>query len=375
MPILQNIFVAIWFAIASFIPMSAPAQGNPMPAFTVYPGFTQIRLSSVIEIGNMPAVLDQGVLGTCFGCAAATIAQKFICDEASGNSLAPLPCKNLPPEKRVSLLGMIAWSDTNSDRVEGAVKYEEPGYPSNHRNLKLYVDRTDFSSGSNALMNSSLSFSLKPESCYPMSVLIDKYGSSTSGGKRFEQVYLEVREKWSKARSGTANDAQNLRMEIPIKLALSVSEPLFLEAMGKKTFGEFFYHLAFGECKSFRARPTPKFHQNEVKITAKAELFPLISSVLASKRPLQLNTVCLRPIAEGRKCESWHTIVISGVRTVCSVGPGSSDCRPELKVHNCWGEKWQRENNDGWVDAAMLIEHVNYGQSYFERGEVSWLSM
>lgn len=55
-------------------------------------------------------------------------------------------------------------------------------------------------------------------------------------------------------------------------------------------------------------------------------------------------------VAEGR-C-GGHAITITGIKEVC----GSRGCKTLLKVHNSYGQSWQDQNNDGWLEAEPLIE-------------------
>jgi hypothetical protein len=46
--------------------------------------------------------------------------------------------------------------------------------------------------------------------------------------------------------------------------------------------------------------------------------------------------------------------VISGYKKVCN----GSDCKDIFKVHNSWGEEWQKLNNDGWLDADQIVNNT-----------------
>ena len=64
------------------------------------------------------------------------------------------------------------------------------------------------------------------------------------------------------------------------------------------------------------------------------------------------------------KCAFDHAQLITGYRKVCkcasgsgsSCKPNNNDCRELVQVLNTWGKSWQKNNNDGWVDAHELLK-------------------
>ena len=53
------------------------------------------------------------------------------------------------------------------------------------------------------------------------------------------------------------------------------------------------------------------------------------------------------------------------------------DKRDLFKVHNSWGAEWQRQNNDGWVDADQFTSNMGRikvnGKYKIASGSVIWL--
>ncbi len=52
--------------------------------------------------------------------------------------------------------------------------------------------------------------------------------------------------------------------------------------------------------------------------------------------------------------EEIHGAVISGIKEVCY--SETKNCVTMIKLHNSWGENWQRDHDDGWIEARPLIE-------------------
>ena len=49
-----------------------------------------------------------------------------------------------------------------------------------------------------------------------------------------------------------------------------------------------------------------------------------------------------------------HSVVICGYKKVINIK--TKEIIELFKIHNSWGEKWQKENNNGWCNAKNLLE-------------------
>jgi hypothetical protein len=83
----------------------------------------------------------------------------------------------------------------------------------------------------------------------------------------------------------------------------------------------------------------------------------IIKSVLNDGRPIALSGICMDKKMRGKSCNNAHAVVISGFKTLCDK---NNHCLDVLKVVNSWGDAWQRENNDGWLEAKPLLDSTRY---------------
>lgn len=359
----------------------------PSPAFTVYKNLTFVDKVSSREIENMPAIQSQDTVGSCFGCASATVVQKFLCDSDENFKRNGVSCSQLPREKTISQLSLVAWADTNKARANPNSKDknqnpnddQDPEDSDNHKNIKLYEDRTDFSFGSNALRDSVNMFDFMPESCFPFDQLVSKYGSTDSS--LFKNVYGKTKKLYVKMKSETQGSTFHCdecleQLKADFNTTKFSSEALS-SAVEKDSFGEFLYELLFHNCTPLSSNKRPKFKQFPAgkKETADKKLvLGKIKEIIDQKKPVLISSLCLQ-YEDGRPgCKSAHDTVLSGYRKVCpSADYSSSECKTQVKLHNCWGQDWQNANNGGWVDADNLIKNLNEGKHYIESGDLSWL--
>lgn len=68
--------------------------------------------------------------------------------------------------------------------------------------------------------------------------------------------------------------------------------------------------------------------------------------------PLEVS-FCATKESDG-KCQSYHSSTITGQRLVCD----KNICRMQFKIQNSYGRRWQELNDDGWVDAENLSQHM-----------------
>lgn len=352
-------------------------------AFTANKGLEVVPNSENI-VPNMPKIQSQDTVGSCFGCSAATIVQKFHCD--TNSYLKTIPCADSPKDKTVSQFSMVSWAETDKPG-------QTPNAYENHNNIKLYKkdqekedrgeltgERTEVSSGSNALQNFVGTPKFMPESCYPFDQLVNKYGNTN--GSLFQEVYLNTKKLYKAHHKSTEGDGQceECLEQLSRDLVKTITPDIFSSAIKKDTFGKFFYELIFHNCTPVRTRP-PTFRQlpDGNDKMPRVEVLPNLEKIIKEKKkPVQVNSVFLG-VDPKTKQRVYHTLVVSGTRTVCPPDKirnrdfNSSECKKEVKIHNCWGDDWQKRNNDGWVDADSLTKTLNDGKDHVTTGELSWL--
>lgn len=362
---------------------SVPIQSK---AFTTYRD-SLVDPSYNFKIENMPKIQSQDTVGSCFGCGPATIAQKYACDTDSGIKSLGINCASLPNDKLISQFSGVAWADTNDRGLPDAKQKE--GMPESHANIRLYKEATKYSSGANALMHASSTFSFMPESCFPFDQLVKKYGHGEKGPNfLFENTYNKTKELYLKnRRKPTEADGicENCLKTISEDFGTSFSPAALSTALTKATYGQFLFTLIFHNCKPISFSQQPTFNQfpgEGETAEPKAKLFEKIKEVLDEKHPVLIRGVCLQYDSQLKKCSSSHTIVVNGYRRVCPAtnlnsAPTpdlkSSECKLQVKLHNCWGQDWQNSNEQGWVNADSFIEHINFGKTHVSTGALSWL--
>lgn len=345
--------------------------------FQTLVGFNDVP-GSILLIQNMPRVRNQGALPLCSGYTAATIAQKKACD--SRKDKYP-DCGNIPPEKEISPMSMVAWGrDIKADTdITNTLFFNR---------LSLNGDKY---SSVQALYNSHKSFSFEPESCFSIDKLADKYSLADNILPKSMRAEFNVRtaERYGKLIS----DIEHLYMLNKKKKEqkdLSLCESCFSnqlnEMLGTHTdaedvayalerpeFDQFLHAVIYPYCRrlyivtgkprSFGYFPTKEVASN----TRREDYLPKIKAILASGKPVAIDDVCIARNTGTDKCTSLHSFVIAGYKQVCSP---LGKCRDAIKVHNSWGEKWQREHDDGWLDWESIMMNITDPQKI---GTMGWL--
>lgn len=386
--IIYVLLIVLWSSITIFAPALANEKvksntSTPIAseAFTLNQGLTFVddKNSRVLESKNMPTIQSQDTVGSCFGCASATIVQKFFCDSDPEIKRSGKACNELPNEKIISQFSLVAWADINNNKDDPKRSDVDKKDFENHKNIKLYSDRSNVSSGSNALRDSLNEFKFMPESCFPFDQLVSKYGSKDSS--LFKNAYEKTRKLYEKMKSKTESASLQCE-ECLAQLSTDfntnkISKEIFFSAMKKNTFGEFLHELLFYNCSPLSSSKRPKYNQfppGKDQTADKALVFEKMKEILNKDKPVLLSSICLEYSSDRRSCKHSHDTVASGYRRVCpSENYSSNACKNEIKLHNCWGQDWQNLNNNGWVDADNLIKHLNEGRTYIDAGDLSWL--
>ena len=86
-------------AVAMYLFLTSTQAQNLPYAFAIVPADFVEKPGTKIVIENMPRIRSQAAFSICYGFAAATLAQKYYCDEKA--EIIP-NCSNLPPEREIS---------------------------------------------------------------------------------------------------------------------------------------------------------------------------------------------------------------------------------------------------------------------------------
>ncbi|MBC7458606.1 MAG: hypothetical protein H7235_10025 [Bdellovibrionaceae bacterium] len=372
--------IILWsssMAIAAGVSVKSSFAFKPLLDLTVE--------SSKIEISNMPKIRSQGEFPICYGIAAATLAQWYVCKE---KNIAD--CKQVPPESEISPFSMVGWARKNIvicekkdgklfDEIGSEVPAEYCGteklggaIASSYSNLGLFEGAS-----SAAMMNSARAFSFKTEACFKNDEVINRYGKTKDSVEDFlnkvKSLYANNKGKTEGCEScltGIAEEANKLLSTNQINVSL------IKEALDKNTVQEFLYKIVFRDCPSISVsrRPNVKLYPDTYVLAGEKDAASVndiaekVKTVLTQGKPVLLNDICLLRDANNN-CTEEHVVVISGYKEACD--KSGKSCKKLLKVQNSWGADWQKLNNDGWVDEATLMANISH-QSPFKRGVLSW---
>jgi len=153
-------------------------------------------------------------------------------------------------------------------------------------------------------------------------------------------------------------------------------------------FATFLYASLFSATECMPMRNVPRirlsYFPKDNRTAARDEVLDFIRNHFrdaAAPIPLGISNLCLlrrksaellpRP-ATVADVECWHhELVLTGYRLACL--PGGQDCRPEIRVLNCWGEDWQRAHRGGWLDARKLLDAMDIDAPRIAFARLSWI--
>jgi hypothetical protein len=171
--------------------------------------------------------------------------------------------------------------------------------------------------------------------------------------RRLELVY----EKNKKMEASACLDC--VKKELHESLGVEVTTSSAKIALRQDTFDRFLFHTTIGnsKCNDFLSLPSdqlPYFQSYPAKgqTLSYQQKVQHLKNIVKGGRPANLSGLCL--IQGETKCEGSHSVAVTGYRKQCTP---KGDCREVLRIQNSWGEEWQKQYNDGWVDAKTLLDN------------------
>lgn len=315
----------------------------------VIPDASYSKISEAYEVQNMPPVRSQDALGVCYAFTATTLVQHELCQKNKWD------CSNLKPEQQVSDAGAM---------------------------LRFYDPETKerwYLSGGSDWTNSVKSMEKAPiitNKCAPFDQIVNQSNDIVENSKlqaamwdRFERARLAVNQKLYNeecgecaqaiATSSLTEEEKNGSLNLKHKTELEK-----LRAFTMKTHEEAIQQLLVpNECHTENTIPTMKFPDSTR--FPQNEPSRVIAIEMAKKwfkekhKPLAM-TVSLPTPCENNEAKACgvgsHQLVVAGYRKACNP---AGKCIELLKLHNSWGQGWQNQNNDGWVEANSLFDNGN----------------
>lgn len=341
-------FLFLVFALSPFGAQAAYTTAFKLVDKTSFP-----QSQDVIALSNLPRVRSQGGFGACAGYSSAAVAQYYHCKHSNIQN-----CSAVPANKEISPIQMMTFANRDNDQVA-------EGYIASYNNIKFE------GAGSASLRNlASIKVALA-ESCYPFDQVVNKYGDD---GKAVDAMLDRLREMYqaSKRTEGSAC-LECIQKAVQEDLKANANIEDIRMALRQNTFEEFLYRSTIGRsfdnlgCEDIvRIRPIPKIgaFPGEKKVATPAEALAKIKEVIKSGYPIVYDGMC--PYSENGKCLGYHSVALTGYKKQCTAD--GKTCRELVRVQNSWGEEWQRQNDDGWVDAQTFLQSRK-----IEAGSMTWL--
>lgn len=375
--IAASIFLNVAFSIFS-------SRSEGYAAFSlVDPSFQIAKDSTMAE--NLPKRRSQDSLNICGAMTAGLIL------DATNCRTQKLNCANLPDEESFSRLDLARYAHVVPD---------EEKYKSFYDGISEY--------GSSTLIISNIlhrKMSATNHKCSSLDKALTSFGDSKSLSKAQERSWQKLREtydgyksKREKCPTCELDLISTAQSEISQNFNITQNNNDILKAFAQDSYDKFFDRLMVpAECRKIdqavnlfdrHTLSIKTFPEDPLKVTNYKDSLNQIKEVLNKKIPIAVNNVCLGkdfdPIKTQEKsaliqkqgfkvksagktdvqndmfaCSEPHSVVISGYRKICKKD-APDDCRETIKIENSWGETWQKENNDGWVDARAFLDRTAY---------------
>lgn len=296
-----------------------------------------------IEVPNMPPIRSQDGFGLCGTFAAASAIDFINCKQKK------LDCSSLKQSEQVSTLDLASYGLRPDDPSKG---------PDTELNVKIYISGYASEAIRNLYNNS---YTVGRESCAPFeSELSVSAKTIDQANKDAENLAKKFKQMKTEANFCIDCFAREIRETFP---GLGSIQDIRNKLM-EPNYGKFLHKLLIPQkcVKDQKERvPVPEFNmtvwpsEGEGVVATPEKFLEKAKKILANGTPIIADAVCFEdPLpAKADDCNSAHSFIISGYSKMCDK---NNKCKDAFKVHNSWGQRWQNENRDGWMDAKELIK-------------------
>ncbi|MFZ3228967.1 MAG: hypothetical protein WA160_02090 [Pseudobdellovibrio sp.] len=325
-------------------------------AFTVIKDRKKIYPFVAFEkvIKNMPPERCDGSWPICGGSSTATIIDEYNCRTNNIEN-----CKGITQDQQVSSMGMMAWARKNADNAPDTLA-------TSFTNINL-----DGVFAAKAIINSSSAFKFKPESCFPIDRIQNKFGNSLA----MESYLTMLKDLFARNKSQTEACESCMIKSIQDGLGIEVSSNEFKKALERKTFEEFLFRIIFKdncEYKPYNPKPNVRAFPVAGETAPKSAMIEKSKEILMTDKPILLNAVCEARNKETNECIGNHHIVITGYSKICKTATSKdNECKRIIKIEAALCSDWQKAHDDGWVDAESLAD--NMSEDPMSLGAMIWL--
>lgn len=332
----MRIFLALQLLL-----VAAPCLAEEYPALIPMPKEYLTAPGELIEVKNMPEARSQGALPVCYGISAWYLYVQTQC-KANRWDCRFLDDSKVPSVLALSALGIDAASAQRL-KTSKIVPYTASGGVTDA--LHVLAGEED----------------IPAESCYSLERLLKinrgNVGAMAESFAGLKSGYFD---------KGVAACVPCLLDMLRVSFGVDLDETTARKALKKESFETFLYDIFLGQCKSKVS--IPEFSGRSWPNVAEQKSFEAfvnrLVELLINDIPVAAE-ICLNQKASEKRCESGHSLVITGYRKICA--PRSKECRSYIKVQSTWGREWQRLHSDGWIDARTLYAHLDGGLIWMDR--------
>lgn len=336
------------------------------------------QVEEVIEIPNMPRFKNQAGFGACRQYSLWVVLQKFFCDY-SKSSLKSNDCRFPYNSHDISAFGLSEYADRVNDNEFSfnPDAKEELSMPQIIENIQINEN--------GVLLESSRAWDKFTE----------RVNSANDPVKEKEKImnYLKwVYENYKTDSEDNIKDISKVHKTInenfyfygePIdnypygqkSNDLYVTERNLKKALTKSTYEKFLYIIFFRGCNLMPQKPNFVMHgfPYDNQDVQPVDIKNKIIEVLKQGIPVLFTSLAITK-NEDNTSKSAHSTIISGYKKVCN----DSKCVELFKIHNSYGEIWQKLNNDGWVDAENFVNNTDRikvnGKVRIASASIIWLT-
>lgn len=334
------------------------------------------------EIPNMPRFKNQAGFGACRQYSLWVILQKFYCDNSGSFKTKSTDCRFPWKYHDISAFGLSTYTDNINDdeySFDPDAK-EELSMPQIIENIQI---------NENAFLN---------EGCKAWDTFTEKVNNAENPILEKEKImnYLKyVYQNYKSDKEENIKDISKVLKSInenfyyygePKVYVTSedyknysnefhINEKYLKKALLKSTYEKFLYTIFFAGC-DLEPR-NPNFIQNFYPIdkfdVQSVDIKKKTIEIIKLGNPVLFHGLCIEN--NGKNNDKAHSTVISGYKKICN----ENKCIELFKIHNSYGEIWQKLYNDGWVDAdwftekTCLVQNPTTGKLRITSAAIIWL--
>ncbi|WP_413293385.1 hypothetical protein ACLSU7_18550 [Bdellovibrio sp. HCB185ZH] len=338
------------------------------------------------EIKDMPPVLSQDSFGLCYGFSAAAVLNYWNC-VAIKKTNKDFKCSDMPESQRFSPVAISRYNGEAIDEGMDDSEFEElwqSGSP------KKVFDAVAGRMGR-----------APSESCASLDQFLSKAtagGTANGYSETQAQIWLALYESYKNVRKKAkcptcSSDAYAAGEAEKVAGTFNVDSDKdnakVLQSFGKDSFAKALNELMYPKkcsdpSQSVELKLPMTVKSFPPKNLAKNDGFQIMMDQVVKNLDKNIPTVVMFCSAKNpsKQCDRQfksvsgsvypynenHGAVITGYKKFCPTGNSKEKCYYSVKLQNSYGKQWQKENNDGWIDARSVIDN-----SFYEQNKLVWL--